>query len=157
MKKLAEVEEGKALFLEAINWSVMKWLREKKRVRKTADIANNALWAMQKEVKTHWPEDLRAAYEALEDESAGNARHKKAGTSNSDPEIALLAKHVKEADDEAWRAHMDAENIFAKAEKILSTSMAREGCRVTIHSWELYEKAIVKAEAGIHPSKAATK
>ncbi len=150
MKKLTEVEEAKALFLEAIDWSVMRWLREKKRVRKTADTANNALWAMQKEVKTKWPEDLRAAYNALVEGTDGRARQ-------IDPEITLFAKHVKDADDEAWRAHMQAEDVFDRAEKILSTSMAREGCRVTLHSWELFEKAITKAETGIRATKAATK
>lgn len=146
MKKLTEVDEAKVLFLEAIDWSVMRWLREKKRVRTTADKANNALWALQKEVKTKWPEDLRAAYDALQNGSGG--------TSRIDPELKLLAKHVKDADDEANRVHEEAEAVFAKAEKILSTSMAREGCRVTINSWELYEKAIVKAESGIRSAKA---
>jgi hypothetical protein len=41
---------------------------------------------------------------------------------------------------------MDAEATFDLAEKQLSTSMAREGCRKAIHSWELHEKAIRKAE-----------
>ena len=43
MHKLPEVEEAKALMNEATEWSVMKWLREKKRVRKVADQANAAL------------------------------------------------------------------------------------------------------------------
>jgi hypothetical protein len=48
MRKLAEVDEAKALMTEGLNWSVMKWLREKKRVRRTADKANDALWQCKK-------------------------------------------------------------------------------------------------------------
>jgi hypothetical protein len=147
MKKLTEVEEAKALMLEAIDWSVMKWLREKKRVRATADKANNALWALQKEVKTQWPEDLRSAYDALKKGGNGGAK--------ANAEIMALARQIKEADDQAWLAHENAENTFDKAERILSTSLAREGCHITINSWELYERAITKAESGIRSSKAA--
>jgi hypothetical protein len=69
----------------------------------------------------------------------------------SAPEATLIAKKVKEADDEAYRARMDAEEAFDQAEKQLSTSLAREGCRKAIHSWELHEKAIRKAETVIRP------
>ncbi len=69
----------------------------------------------------------------------------------SAPEATLIAKKVKEADDEAYRARMDAEETFDQAEKQLSTSLAREGCRKAIHSWELHEKAIRKAESVIRP------
>jgi hypothetical protein len=52
----------------------------------------------------------------------------------------------REKDDEAYRARMDAEKTFDDAEKQLSTSLAREGCRKAIFSWDLHEKAIRKAE-----------
>jgi hypothetical protein len=42
---------------------------------------------------------------------------------------------------------MDAEETFDEAERQLSTSLAREGCRKAIQSWELHEKAIRRAEA----------
>jgi hypothetical protein len=58
---------------------------------------------------------------------------------------------MKEADDLAYRARMDAEKTFDDAEKQLSTSLAREGCRKAIESWDLHEKAIRKAEAMIVP------
>jgi len=119
MDKLPEVETAKALMTEAVAWSVMKWLREKKRVRKTADQANAALDQLHQAVKDRWPDGVRAAY----------------------------AKKVKEADDEAQRAHLDAEATFDEAEKQLSTRLAREGCRKAIESWDLHEKAIRKAEA----------
>ena len=64
MEKLPEVEAAKALMTEAVAWSVMKWLREKKRVRKTADLANAALDRLSETTKARWPEGLRLAYEA---------------------------------------------------------------------------------------------
>lgn len=137
MRKLPEVEEAKALMAEALEWSVMKWLKEKKRVRKTADRANDALDQLSKETKLLWPDELRAAYGGL----ARNTSREK-----PDAEIPNAVKQVKRADDEAFRARMDAENTFDEAERQLSASMAREGCRKAIYSWELHEKAIRIAE-----------
>jgi len=137
VRKLTEVEEAKALMTEAVEWSVMKWLREKKRVRKTADRANDALDQLSNETKLLWPAELRAAYGAL----AEDARDKQADT-----EIPNAVKQVKRADDEAFGAHLDAEKTFDEAERQLSTRMAREGCRKAIYSWELHEKAIRMAE-----------
>jgi hypothetical protein len=57
----------------------------------------------------------------------------------------LVAKKIKEMDDEAYRARVKAEETFDNAERQLSTSLAREGCRQAIQSWDLYEKAIRKA------------
>ena len=54
---------------------------------------------------------------------------------------------VKEADDEAETARLDAEDTFDVAEKKLSASLAREGARKAIESWDLREAAIRKAEA----------
>jgi hypothetical protein len=58
-----------------------------------------------------------------------------------------LAKKLKQADDEAWQAHIRAEQTFADAEAKLSTSMAKEGTLQAIESWDLKEKAIKKSEA----------
>jgi hypothetical protein len=137
VRKLPEVEEATALMIEAMEWSVMKWLREKKRVRKAADRANDALDQLSNETKLLWSEDLRAAYDALAQD--GRQKH-------ADAEIPNAVKQVKRADDESFRAHMDAENTFEEAERQLSTRMAREGCRKAIYSWELHEKAIRMAE-----------
>jgi hypothetical protein len=138
VQKLPEVEEAKALMIEATEWSVMKWLREKKRVRKTADRANDALDQLSEQTKLLWPEELRAAYAAL----AQNT-----GRENPpDEEILKAVKPVKRADEESLRAHLEAESTFDEAERQLSTRMAREGCRKAIYSWELHEKAIRLAE-----------
>lgn len=147
MRKLIEVEEAKALMTDGIEWSVLKWLREKKRVRKVADKANDALDALEQEIKRGWSAELTAAYEDLVKAAAG-PRTKKDSDAIS-PEIRAAARHIKQADDQAYRAHMDAEETFDEAEKQLSTRLAREGAAKAIASWELHESAIRKAEAAL--------
>ncbi len=153
MEKLPEVETAKALMTEAMAWSVMKWLREKKRVRKTADLANAALDHASQAVRERWPEPVRRAYEAPVMQTAGtvSTRHPHPLLAKTAPDATINASKSREADDEAYRAHLDAEKAFDEAERKLSTSLAREGCRKAIHSWDLHEKAIRKAEALILP------
>ncbi len=141
---LREVEEAKALMREAAEWSVMKWLREKKRVRKTADIANAALDRLQAETRACWPEELKDAYEALAQSGVA-----KQACANG------LASEIYCMDDAAYRARMDAEGTFDDAERQLSARIAREGCGKAILSRELYEKAIARAEAAgaVKPSR----
>lgn len=146
MRKLDEVEEAKALMAEAIEWSVVKWLKEKKRVRRVADIANAALDALERETKESWSKALKSAYAQLSTPAAAPA-------AQADEQVSSLAKAVKKADDAARRAHDDAEETFDQAERELSTRLAREGCRKAIASWELHEQAIRKAEAAIIPSQ----
>jgi hypothetical protein len=143
MEKIPEVEAAKTVMNEAVVWSVMKWLREKKRVRKTADQANAALDQLNQAVKDRWPHDIRVAYEGL----VAQRSNETPPSPMIKPQTWLSAKKVKEADDAAYRARMDAEGTFDEAERQLSTSLAREGCRKAIQSWELHEKAIRKAEA----------
>jgi hypothetical protein len=141
MRKLPEVEEARALMTEAVAWSVMKWLREKKRVRKVADKANAALDELNRAAKARWSHERRSAYEELTQQS---------GTPQSqaiNPDIRQFVSRVKEADDQAYSARMDAEHTFDEAERLLSTSLAREGCQKAIRSWDLHEKAIRRAEA----------
>ena len=142
MERIPQVEAAKALMNEAVSWSVMRWLRKKKRVRKIADQANAALDQLNQAVKDRWPDDIRAAYEGLVAQ-----RSNKTPPPVIDPQSRLSAKKVKEADDAAYRARMDAEDTFDEAERQLSTRLAREGCRKAIQSWDLHEKAIRKAEA----------
>jgi len=136
MQKIKEVEEAKAIMVEAIDWSVMKWLREKKRVRKAADVANAALDSTIAKLKSGWDKEFRSAYDQL---------------SAKDPKVPadLLAqaKKVKHAEIDAKKARDDAENTFDTAEKHLSTTMAREGCKKAIHSWEVHEHVIRLAES----------
>ena len=155
MRKLAEVEDAKALMTEAMGWSVVKWLSEKKRVRKTADLANAALDQLDQEIKACWNDELKAAYGELGGNSGGGAQqpHKQTA-SDIDPQVMLLAKKLKESDEEAYRVRMDAEDTFDEAEKKLSTRLARDGCRKAIDSWELHEQAIRKSEAVIGTRKA---
>ncbi len=149
MLNLREVEEAKALMTEAVRWSVMRWLAEKKRVRKAADLANDTLDAFEKEVKTGWSDELKAAYEELVsgDKSQAKDKEKKVKV---DPEIRATAIRIKQADEEAYKAHMDAEDTFDVAEKRLSTAMAREGTKKAILSWDLHEKAIMMAQSMVH-------
>jgi len=145
MVKIPEVETAKALMNQAMTWSVMKWLREKKSVRKTADQANAALDRSSQAVRERWPEPVRLVYETL-------AAHTRASNASRPPmpqatdADTLVASESKQKDDEAYRARMDAEATFDLAEKQLSTRLAREGCRKAIYSWDLHEKAIRKAE-----------
>lgn len=150
MRKLTEVEQAKELMSEAVEWSVMKWLREKKKVRKIADKANDALDALENEIKVSWSGELRAAYDEL---LATPTQRGSSQDGQSIPEaIRLAARQIKQADDKAYRAHMDAENTFDEAERQLSTRLAREGCSKAIASWELHEAAIRKAEAAMRSS-----
>jgi len=149
MEKIPAVETAKMLMTEAVAWSVMKWLREKKTVRKMADQANAALDKLNQVVKDRWPADVRAAYEALVQQGPRNMKEHGRDELNGlaiDAQAILVAKKVKQADDEAYNARMDAEDTFDLAEKQLSTALAREGCRKAVRSWELHEKAIRKAE-----------
>lgn len=150
MDRIPAVENAKELMTEAVAWSVMKWLREKKVVRKTADQANAALDELNQAVKDRWPLDFIAAYEALAQQDPATAKTLDRSESNSPTagaQAILSIKKVKAADQEAWRARMDAEETFDTAERQLSTALAREGCRKAIQSWELHEKAIQTAEA----------
>lgn len=145
MRKIDEVEQAKALMTEAMEWSVMRWLREKKKVRKAADQANAALDEMNRSVKESWSHELRAAYSEFGSTKGRSGANHSAQTAIS-PDTRELARKVKEADDQAHEARMDAERTFDEAERLLSTSLAREGCKKAIRSWDLHEKAIRRAE-----------
>jgi len=149
VRKLPEVEEAKSLMMEAMEWSVFRWLFEKRRVRETADQANAALDDLNRAVKARWRSDVKAAYKELPAKAggAGSRRQADPAPQNIDPQVRTFAKKVKEADDAAHRARMDAEDTFDEAERQLNTDMAREGCQKAIRSWELHEKAIRAAEA----------
>jgi hypothetical protein len=146
MRKLPEVQEAKELMNEAIDWGVFKWMFEKPRVRETADRANDALDRLERTVKARWSDQLKAALHELSERGARRQQKSQEPPQTADPEIRLLVEKIKDADDAARRARMDAERTFDEAERQLSTSLAREGCKKAIHSWELHERAIRKAE-----------
>ena len=150
MRKLPEVQEAKELMNEAMDWSTFKWLYEKPRVRKTADRANAALDRLDRAVKARWSDEVKATYKSVaikRARSSGRHEEDQQQPEPADPQMRLLVEKVKEADDAAHHARMDAEKTFDEAERRLSTSLAREGCKKAIHSWELHEKAIRKEEA----------
>jgi hypothetical protein len=153
MQTLKEVEAARTLMREAAHWSVMRWLAEKKRVRKAADRANDALDELNRQIKAEWPEALKAAYAEVSKNHHGARTPSDNGLN---PEILKLAKRVRQADNEAYSARMEAEKTFDLAEKRLSTSMAREGTHQAITSWDLHEKAIALAVAGSGANKAAS-
>jgi hypothetical protein len=164
MRKLSEVEEARALMSEAHGWSLWKWLTDKRRVQETADKATEALAESRKNAQRSWSGDLNKAYNELVAEAAldGAAASKrkyekaKAETEHVDPKIKVVARRVKDADEEAQRATLDAEETFAAAEARMSPGMAREGTQKALESYDLREKAIRKAEAAgrsIAPAK----
>lgn len=149
MRKLPEVQEAKELMNAAMDWSALKWLFEKPKVRETADRANGALDRLERSVKQRWSAEDKAAYKSVSAKPSGHGRHTEEAVPESgalDQRIPVLEK-VLEAHAAARRARADAEETFDEAERQMSTSLAREGCKKAIHSWELHEKAIRKAEA----------
>ena len=134
MRKLLPVEEAKALMSEARDWSVWRWLLEKRRVREKADRATDALGELEKKVKAGWSEELRKA--------AGNGRLRKL-----DPDLKVALEELKQAEEAAQASRLDAEATFDEAERRLNAGMAREGAQKAITSWELRERAIRKAES----------
>ena len=154
MRKLPAVEDARAIMTEGMEWGVWKWLLEKKRVRAIADVARAALDEFEMKVKATWSDDLKTAYNQLisENGDAKQARRnakvkKREETQKTDPQIMAAVKRVKEADDEAYDAHENAEDTFAEAEKRMSTSMAREAARKALEAYDCHEAAIRKAEA----------
>jgi hypothetical protein len=158
MRKLPVVEDARGIMTEGTQWGVWKWLLEKRRVREIADVARAALDQFEMKVKATWSDDLKIAYNQLvaQDGDVKQARQKaKLGKKEAAPKIdshvMTVVKRVKEADDDAYNAHEDAEDLFAEAEKRMSTSTAREAARKALEAYDLHEAAIRKAEALAHP------
>lgn len=148
MEKLPQVEAAKTLMQEATTWSVMKWLREKKKVREAADRANAALDKLRQQIQKGWPDELRSEYAAIT--SPGQPDHgsaKQQQMAGDGSRTQGMMKALRVADDAAIAARNDAEKTFDTAEKQLSARLAREGCQKAIRSWELHEKAITAASA----------
>jgi hypothetical protein len=147
MLNLKEVDQAKAVMTEAYSWSVLKWLSEKKRVRKAADLANAVLDALDQRLKDSWSDELVAAYCELGnvgDKAVAPKQSVKKNSASSDTK--QLAKKLWQADSEAYNMRWKAEDTFDVADKKLSTSMAREGTKQAIASWDLHEKAIAMSQ-----------
>ncbi|HUN63283.1 MAG TPA: hypothetical protein VMU53_14900 [Candidatus Sulfotelmatobacter sp.] len=148
MRKLEEVREAKDLMTEAMEWSSFKWLFEKTRVRQTADRANEALDRLNRGVKAKWSAEAKVSYKQLAARSKAQHAVEAEGL-----EPDQMIGEVHEADIAAERARQAAEELFDKAERQMNLDLAREGCKKAIHSWELHEKAIKKAEAVAEENK----
>ncbi len=154
MEKLPAVEEAKALMMIAKDWSILKWLTEKKRVRHIADTGTAALDEAEKAVKSTWSEDLKNAYAEVsassddDDPFAAAEREFTRQQGGGIPEnIRAAALRVKQADDIATNARNSAERTFDDAERRLSASLARRGAEEAIYAYEVRYKAIEAAEA----------
>lgn len=151
MRKLPAVEDARAVMSEAMDWSVWRWLLEKQRVREIADRATAALDRADQKVKNNWSDDLKAAYNQLleEDSKSKTSRQKKEAPASQalNSELLGTAKRVKDADAKAERARLDAEETFDEAERQMSASMAREGARKALRTYDLRENAIRLSEA----------
>jgi len=153
MHKLPEVEAARAIMTEGMDWGVWKWLTEKKRVRALADEARAALDDREMKVKESWSNEYKVAYNQLVSQDDRPKRGKRAkeskgnGRGDVDPKVLAAVKRVKDADDEAYNAHEDAEDVFAEAERKMSTGGAREGARMALVAYDRHEEAIRKAEA----------
>jgi hypothetical protein len=149
MRKLPEVEEARSIMKLGMEWGVWKWLTEKKRVRRIADRATEALDDAEMKVKQGWSEELKQAYDALVDEEFSTAKKgkKKNNFDAIDPAMLKTARDVKVAFDDKETCRLDAEDTFDEAERRMSTEGARQGARKALETYDLHESAIRKAEA----------
>ena len=150
MRKLPAVEHARAVMQQGMDWGMWKWIMEKRRVRETADRARAALNELEKKVKTAWSPELKSAYNQLLAENRHSKRSRKSSTGNgsqpTDAQLLAAIKQIIAADDRAYNAHEDAEEVFAEAEASMSTSKARDGARMALEAYQLHEAAIRQAE-----------
>lgn len=137
MPNLAAVLEARTVFNEALNWSVMKWLSEKKKVRKIADAANLTLDNAEKELRRRWDPSIEEAYKALQDRSSHL---------DSSGDAIRTARAIKQAHDKAIELRAEAEAMFSKAEERLSVATARDACHKALEGWRFHEEAVCLSE-----------
>ena len=147
MKKLEAVETSRAIMTQGMEWGVFKWLLEKPKVRKIADKATAALNDCEDKVKATWSDDLKRAYNYIATQNGEAAKGKKSAPKDIDAAALEIARGVFEADEVTETMRLDAEDTFAEGERKLSVSMARDGARKALATYDLHEKAIRKAEA----------
>jgi hypothetical protein len=150
MKKLEAVENARAIMTEGLEWGVLKWLTQKPKVRKIADLATEALNNAEDGVKATWSDDLKRAFNYLatqEDDAPKGKKNGKAVPKDIEAELLAVARGVYEADEETETMRLDAEDTFAEGERKLSVALAKEGARKALATYDLHEKAIRRAEA----------
>jgi hypothetical protein len=150
MKKLEAVENARAIMTEGQEWGILRWLAQKPKVRKIADLATEALNNAEDSVKAAWSDDLKRAFNYLATQEEGAPKGKKNGKAapkEIEPELLAIARGVYEADEETETMRLDAEDTFAEGERKLSIALAKEGARKALATYDLHEKAIRKAEA----------
>ena len=150
MKKLEAVENARDIMTQGIEWGIFKWLSQKPKVRKIADLATEALNNAEDSVKATWSDDLKLAFNYLatqEDDAPKARKNGKAASKDIDPDLLAVARGVFEADEETETMRLDAEDAFAEGERKLSIALAKEGARKALATYDLHEKAIRKAEA----------
>ena len=143
MHKLAAVEDAKSLFNEAKNWSLWRWLFEKRRARTTADAAWAALEACEEKVKSGWAEEWQQAYLDL----STNGRRKSRRHAGLDPELKAALESLHEADEIGPSGPRRGGSPVRRGRPPPEHRMACEGAQMALDAWELREKFIRKAEA----------
>jgi hypothetical protein len=134
-----------------MDWSILRWLAEKRRVRGVADRGTAALDAEERRIKSTWPEDLSSAYAALCPPADGDpyaaAEHEfmLQQAENIHPGVRAAAQRVKDADDIAYRARMAAEQMFDDAERRMSAALARRGAELAIEAYDVRYTALAEA------------
>lgn len=151
MRRLAAVQEARAVMTAALDWGAFRWLLEKARVQEIADRATAALAESDTRVKEAWGDDLKRAYKALGPQDKSSRHRNQDELCNIPHDLIRLARSVKQAYDEGQRARQQAEGTFDQAERHMSTDLARAGCREALDSYDLRERAIRKAEAANSP------
>jgi hypothetical protein len=148
VERIEAVENAKAVLAGALDWSIMRWLTEKKRVRHAADSGTAALDDAERAAKAEWSEELVNAYAELVPPAPGDPfaeseyEYVKQLAAGIPEEIKALARHVRQADELATAAREAAEQTFADAEARMSASLARQGAEKALEAYELRYQAI---------------
>jgi hypothetical protein len=152
MNKLEAVEEAKRVLAGAMDWSILRWLAEKRRIREIADRGTASLDAEERRIKAQWPQELTDAYSALcppsEDDpyAAAEFEFVRQQAQTIPNEIREAAARVRQADEVATRARLDAEQTFDDAERRMSSSLARKGAELAIAAYDVRYQALAEAE-----------
>src|SRR5581483_12154434 len=116
MKRIASVQQVKALLNEAKDWGTWRWLTEKRRVRAAADAAWADLDEIDKELKPLWakhPEFRKADKEAYQARMTAEATFDEA-------ERRLSTDLARRGSEEAIEAFLLREKLHRKVRQAVS-------------------------------------